>query len=45
LPTAPGLGVDIDVERLRKRPYKEFAHKPLTVIAEEFPRRSYDPSR
>jgi len=45
LPTAPGLGVEIDVERLRKRPYKEFAHKPLTGIGEEYPRRTDGPLR
>ena len=37
LPTAPGLGVDVDIERLRKHPYKEFVHKPLTLISEEYP--------
>ena len=37
LPTAPGLGVDIDIERLRKHPYKQFVHKPLTLISEEYP--------
>jgi galactonate dehydratase len=40
LPTVPGLGVDIDVERLRKHAYKEFAHKPLTSIGEEYPLKS-----
>ena len=44
LPTTPGLGVDIDVERLRKHPYKEFAHKPLTEDWEEYPRKGYVPS-
>jgi len=43
LPTTPGLGVEIDVEKLRKHPYKEFAHKPLTEDWEEFPRKGYVP--
>ncbi|PTM39859.1 mandelate racemase/muconate lactonizing enzyme family protein [Bosea sp. 124] len=41
LPTAPGLGVDIDVERLRKRPYKDFPHKDMRQYWEEFPRKNY----
>jgi galactonate dehydratase len=43
LPTTPGLGVDIDTERLRQHPYREFAHKPLTEDWEEFPRKGYLP--
>jgi galactonate dehydratase len=43
LPTTPGLGVDIDIEKLRKHPYKEFAHKPLTEDWEEYPRKGYVP--
>ncbi|MBN9062629.1 MAG: mandelate racemase/muconate lactonizing enzyme family protein [Rhizobiales bacterium] len=41
LPTAPGLGVDIDVEELRKRPYKDFPHKDMRQYWEEFPRKNY----
>jgi galactonate dehydratase len=44
LPTAPGLGVDINVERLRKRSYKEFAHKNLTEDWEEYPRKDHVPA-
>jgi galactonate dehydratase len=42
-PTRPGLGVDIDVEGLRARPYKEFGVKRLTEYWEEFPRKDYVP--
>ncbi|MFG1432993.1 mandelate racemase/muconate lactonizing enzyme family protein [Xanthobacter sp. V2C-8] len=41
LPTAPGLGVDIDVEALRRRPYKDFPHKDMRQYWEEFPRKNY----
>ena len=41
LPTAPGLGVDIDVERMRKRPYNDFPHKDMRQYWEEFPRKNY----
>jgi galactonate dehydratase len=44
LPTTPGLGVEIDVERLRKHPYKAFAHKDLTRADQEFPRKDHVPS-
>ena len=43
LPEGPGLGIDIDVERLRARPYKEFSGKGLTEYWEEFPRKHYVP--
>ena len=46
LPTTPGLGVDIDVGRLRQRPYQEFeGAKLLTEDWEEFPRKNYTPGR
>jgi galactonate dehydratase len=46
LPTVPGLGIDIDVERLQRRPYKEFeGSKMLTQDWEEFPRKGYVPGR
>jgi galactonate dehydratase len=46
LPTAPGLGIDIDVAKLRQRPYKEFSGaKTLTQEWEEFPRKNYAPDR
>ncbi|TBW41281.1 mandelate racemase/muconate lactonizing enzyme family protein [Siculibacillus lacustris] len=41
LPTAPGLGVDIDVEALRERPYRAFPHKDYRQYWEEFPRKNY----
>ncbi|HVR51994.1 MAG TPA: mandelate racemase/muconate lactonizing enzyme family protein [Pseudorhodoferax sp.] len=41
LPTAPGWGVDIDVEQLRRRPYKDFPHKGMRHYTDEFPRRNY----
>lgn len=41
LPTGPGLGVDIDVDALRRRPYKEFPHKDMRQYWEEFPRKNY----
>lgn len=44
LPEEPGLGVDIDVERLRARPYQEFGGKRLTEYWEEFPRKGYVPA-
>jgi galactonate dehydratase len=43
LPTTPGLGVDIDVERLRKHPYRAFTHKKLTEDWQEYPRKGYVP--
>ena len=45
LPDAPGLGVEIDVQRLRMRPYQEFAHKPLTEAWQEYPRKDYSAAR
>jgi galactonate dehydratase len=44
LPADPGLGIDIDVEQLRKHPYQKFMHKPLTEVSEEYPRKGYMPS-
>ena len=41
LPTEPGLGIDIDLERLRRRPYREMPAKGLRQYWEEFPRKSY----
>ncbi|MFV0513799.1 MAG: mandelate racemase/muconate lactonizing enzyme family protein [Jhaorihella sp.] len=42
LPTTPGLGVDLDIEALRKRPYKDFPHKEMRQYWEEFPRKNYE---
>ncbi|WP_293859134.1 mandelate racemase/muconate lactonizing enzyme family protein [uncultured Alsobacter sp.] len=41
LPTAPGLGIDIDVARLRARPHRQFPRKGLRHHWQEFPRRGY----
>lgn len=41
LPTTPGLGIDIDVERLRKHPYQAFTPRRLRHYWEEFPRKNY----
>lgn len=41
LPTTPGIGIDIDVERLRKFPYREYPPRGLRHSWEEFPRRHY----
>ena len=41
IPQAPGLGVDIDVDELRKHPYQDFPHKDMRQYWEEFPRKNY----
>jgi galactonate dehydratase len=41
LPTSPGLGVDIDVDRLRQHPYKQYPPRGLRHYWEEFPRQNY----
>ena len=44
LPTTPGHGIDIDVERLRKQPYRDMGArtgKSLRSYTEEFPRKNY----
>jgi galactonate dehydratase len=43
LPAAPGLGIDIDVERLRRSPFKQYPAKGLRQYWEEFPRKGYTP--
>lgn len=41
LPTAPGLGIDIDIERLQAHPYSEFGGEFLVAeYWEEFPRKA-----
>ena len=42
LPTTPGLGIDLDVDALRKRPYKDFPHSNMRQFWEEFPRENYE---
>ncbi len=41
LPQGPGLGIDIDVERMRGSPYREYPAKGLRHYWEEFPRKNY----
>ena len=43
LPTAPGLGVDLDQDELRRRPYGSLPGKGLRHYWEEFPRKSAAP--
>ena len=43
LPTTPGLGIDIDVDRLRAHPYRQYPAKGLRQYWEEFPRKGYAP--
>ena len=43
LPTTPGLGIDIDVDRLRASPYRQYPPKGLRQYWEEFPRKGYTP--
>lgn len=43
LPVGPGLGIDIDVERLRTSPYRQYPAKGLRQYWEEFPRKGYAP--
>jgi len=43
LPTAPGLGIDIDVAKLRARPHREATHRGFRQYWEEYPRRDYVP--
>jgi galactonate dehydratase len=44
LPTAPGIGIDLDVARLKARPYRDMGTrtgKGLRSYTEEFPRKFY----
>jgi galactonate dehydratase len=44
LPTAPGIGIDLDVARLRAAPYRDMGTrqgKGLRSYTEEFPRKNY----
>jgi galactonate dehydratase len=45
LPTTPGHGVDLDVDKLRAHPYRDMGarggHKGLRSYTEEFPRKNY----
>jgi len=44
LPTSPGLGVDLDVEKLRTHPHQETTHRGFRQYWEEYPRKGYTPS-
>lgn len=44
LPTTPGLGVELDIDALRRHPYRDFGHKALPEATDEFPRKGYMPS-
>ena len=44
LPTAPGLGIDIDIEKLRAYPHREASHHGLRQYTDEYPRKGYEPS-
>jgi galactonate dehydratase len=44
LPTAPGLGIDVDVERLRRYPHHEATHRGLRQYTDEYPRKGYVPT-
>jgi galactonate dehydratase len=41
LPTMPGLGIDIDVERLRAHPHQEATKHGFRQYWEEYPRKGY----
>jgi galactonate dehydratase len=44
LPTAPGIGIDLDVSRLRAKPYRNMGTRMgegLRSYTEEFPRKHY----
>ena len=44
LPTAPGLGVDIDVDKLRAHPHHEATAHGFRQYWEEYPRKDHTPS-
>jgi galactonate dehydratase len=44
LPTAPGLGIDIDIEKLRSYPHHEASEHGFRLYTEEYPRKGYVPS-
>jgi len=43
LPTTPGLGIDIDTEKLRAHPHHEATHRGFRQYWEEYPRKGYTP--
>ncbi len=44
LPTSPGLGIDIDLDRLRAHPHQEATSRGFRQYWEEYPRKGYRPS-
>ena len=44
LPTTPGLGIDIDIGKLRAHPHREASHHGFRHYTEEYPRKGYVPS-
>lgn len=40
LPTDPGLGIDIDLEELKKHPYNPLGGAPIAKIEQEYPRKA-----
>ena len=43
LPTTPGHGIDLDIEGLRNRPYRDMSGKGYRQYFEEFPYKNYVP--
>jgi galactonate dehydratase len=43
LPTAPGLGIDVDVERLRSHPHTEATKHGFRQYQDEYPKKGYVP--
>ena len=43
LPTAPGLGIDINIEILRGHPHQEVTHRGFRQYWEEYPSKGYSP--
>jgi galactonate dehydratase len=43
LPTAPGLGIDLDVDKLRAHPHQEATRHGFRQYWEEYPRKGYVP--
>jgi galactonate dehydratase len=44
MPTVPGLGVDVDVAKLRSYPHTEASHHGFRRYTEEYPRQGYEAS-
>ena len=43
LPTAPGLGIDVDIEKLRAHPYAEATKSGFRHYQDEYPKKGYTP--